>query len=706
MRRRWKPGSRPKGRQQDHRKPAPDRAHVSLTPSADRRLKAVFRRIGIPEPQPFQPDPFQLEALELIQKADCLVSAPTGSGKTWIAVQAIRRILESGGRSWYASPLKALSNAKYRELIDLFGADRVGILTGDRKENPQAPIIVGTTEILRNQLYDAMHHGETIDTDFVVLDEAHYLGDEDRGVVWEETMIYLPSRVPILMLSATIGNAAGIAVWLESIRGRPCSVVLETKRPVPLVPLFLHPSGKLMPLLGSVDVTPGSRISGVIVKWMKTDASRSMGRALPPLGEILRVLESFDLLPAIFFLKSRLDCDRAIGLCASEPLTDALQKRRIRERLRELAGNNPHLSKHRQGWELVHLGVASHHGGQLPAWKIVVESLMTEGLLKAVFATSTVAAGVNFPARTVVFLNTDRFNGREFLPLTPTEFHQMTGRAGRRGMDKIGFAVSIPGPYLDPMLYAKLVTASPSDVRSQLKIDFSMVLNLLLSHTPDRIEDLLERSFAAFSHRKGVPKGGEAHPHFLTELVESFRKHFDFLQEADFANPDGSLTEDGLWASKLRIDHPVEIAAGFRMGVFPDSDTGLLAAMVAVFVSERETSEMLNRRILPENLVRAFHKMRRGLRPFLAFMRSRGFEAKKLEIGPSAVMYAWASGMEWDEVVKLSEMTDGDVVMLVLRTADNLRHIRTLDAVFPAIARAADDALNLLLREPVTMDDF
>jgi len=678
-----------------------------MTPSVDRRLKSIFRQIGVPEPEPFRPDSFQIEALERIRESDCLVSAPTGSGKTWIAVQAIGRILESGGKSWYASPLKALSNAKYREFGERFGADRVGILTGDRKENPDAPIIVGTTEILRNQLYDAMYRGETLNTDFVVLDEAHYLGDSDRGVVWEETMIYLPPRVPILMLSATIGNAEAIAAWLEALRGRKCHVVRETRRPVPLIPLFLHPSGKVMPLLGSIEVTPKSRISGVIRKWMKSESASGGGRGLPPLGAVLQVLETYDLLPAIFFLKSRLDCDRALGLCESHPLEDPAQKRLIRARLRELAGNNVHLSRHRQAGSLVHLGVASHHGGQLPAWKLIVESLMTEGLLKAVFATSTVAAGVNFPARTVVFLNTDRFNGKEFLPLTPTEFHQMTGRAGRRGMDKIGFAMSIPGPFLDPLLYAELVTAPPSDVTSQIRIDFSMTLNLLLSHTPDQIEDLLDRSFAAFCARRRRDAGSRSEePSVLSDLVESFRKHFDFLQEADFADADGRLTEDGIWASRLRVDHPVEIAAGFRLGVFPESDPGLLAAMVALFVAEREMSEVLNHRILPENLVRAFHRMRRGLRPFLQFMRVRGFETKRFDIGPCAVIYAWASGMDWGDVVRLSEMSDGDVVMLVLRTADNLRHIRGLDAVFPQIARSADEALDLLLREPVTMDDI
>ncbi len=218
---------------------------VKITPQADASLKKVFSSIGVPGKRPFKPDPFQLEALEVLRTDDCLVTAPTGAGKTWIAEQAIERIRRKGGRSWYASPLKALSNSKYIEFSRIFGPENVGILTGDRKENSDAPIVVGTTEILRNQLYDAMHEGKTLNTDFVVLDEAHFLGDPERGVVWEEIMIYLPGRIPLLLLSATIGNARQIAQWLGAIRSRSCRVVEESRRPVPLFPLFFHPTETL-----------------------------------------------------------------------------------------------------------------------------------------------------------------------------------------------------------------------------------------------------------------------------------------------------------------------------------------------------------------------------------------------------------------------------------------------------------------------------
>ncbi|MFW6334219.1 MAG: DEAD/DEAH box helicase, partial [Desulfosalsimonas sp.] len=480
-----------------------------LSPGSDSSLKKVFAEIGKPEKRPFKADPFQLEAIEAIEKGDCLVTAPTGAGKTWIAVEAIRKIFDAGGSAWYASPLKALTNSKYAEFSEIFGAENLGILTGDRKENPEAPIIVGTTEILRNQLYDAMHRGEDLGTNFVVLDEAHFLGDEDRGVVWEETMIYLPSRIPMLMLSATVGNADQIAAWLESIRERTCIIVQEKKRPVPLYPLFLHPSGTLLPLTGKNQKKGGNRLHKKVLNFLKnrSPGSQGFGAGLPRMDEILAVFRKYNLLPAIFFLKSRADCDNALLLCSKyKVVEDPERKLGRRQRTQELIEKAPHLAGHKQMRDLTEKAVAAHHSGQLPAWKLVIETLMTEGYLDAVFATSTVAAGVNFPARTIAFLNSDRFNGREFVSLNPTEFHQMTGRAGRRGMDKIGFAVVIPGRFMDTRYVGRLINMQPTDVDSQIKINFSMTLNLLLSHTPDKVREMLEKSFANFqqqSRRKG-----------------------------------------------------------------------------------------------------------------------------------------------------------------------------------------------------------
>jgi ATP-dependent RNA helicase HelY len=229
-------------------RPQPRSTTPARPPSRD--LRRLLEGIGTPHPAPFKPDPFQLEALSALEYEDVLVTAPTGSGKTWIAREEIRRLLAAGKRAWYTSPLKALTNSKYQEFREEFGDERVGILTGDRKENADAPLVVGTTEIYRNQLFDALRGGGNIRGDLVVLDEAHYLADEERGHVWEEAIILSPPRVRLLLLSATIGNADVFASWISEVRGVRCGVVERPgARPVPLRAAFLHPDGWLMPLL-------------------------------------------------------------------------------------------------------------------------------------------------------------------------------------------------------------------------------------------------------------------------------------------------------------------------------------------------------------------------------------------------------------------------------------------------------------------------
>ena len=675
--------------------------YPQMKPAADARLKRVFAGIGIPPSREFRPDPFQLDALTAIDRSDCLVTAPTGAGKTWIAERAIARILETGGKCWYACPLKALSNAKFAEFSAIFGSENVGILTGDHRENPDSSIIVGTTEILRNQLYDAMHRGESLSTDFVILDEAHFLGDEERGVVWEEIMIYLPPRIPLLMLSATIGNAGQIADWLAGIRSNPCTVIDETVRPVSLYPLFLHPSGTLLPLLAPARTSRKSLLDKKINQYIKTRSRRHRGAILrkPPFGDILRVLRKFDLLPAIFFLKSRSDCDRALKYCRNNPIDNPRRRQQIRHKMTEFIQQTPHIASHRQRWYLEDLAVGAHHSGQLPSWKLVLERMMTDGLLDAVFATSTVAAGVNFPARTVVFLNSDRFNGKNFLPLTATEFHQMTGRAGRRGMDQIGFALLIPDRFMDVRLMAKLLHSPPSEVVSQIKINFSMVLNLLLSHTPDQIEDLLKKSFANYLiNQPGQKKGALASQRFLWQ---DFMRHLNFLKATGYVSPENELTGDGKWASQLRVDQPLLIAEGFRRGIFPSSDPDILAGIIASFVSEREVDDHIDPELVPGLLIKGFKEVSKGLEPFEAKMRQKKFEVRPLQLRPAATICAWALRKPWEKVLRIAEIEEGNLAMLILRTADNLRHIRNLKDVFPEAAATAAKGIDLILREPV-----
>ncbi len=679
-----------------------------IRPGSDSSLKKVFKQIGIPHPEPFQPDPFQIKALAAIRQSDCLVTAPTGAGKTWIAEQISGQLLDQGRKIWYATPLKALTNSIHSRFCSLFGKANVGILTGDIKENPDAAIIIGTTEILRNQLYDAMHTGENLTCDLIVLDEAHFLGDEQRGVVWEEIIIYLPVRIPLLLLSATIGNPRAIAEWMASIRGRKCRVITHQDRPVPLFALFLHPSGTLFPLVQASEANAKPVLHKKVLRFAENGKKPAFARKerLPRFGDILEVLHHYHLLPAIFFLKSRSDCDQAMQLCHSNLIArDPDRRQALLERIETLVSSHPHLQTYSHRSYLERTATASHHSGHLPAWKAVVETLMAEGLLDAMFATSTVAAGVNFPARSVVVLNSDRFNGVEFMPLTPSEFQQMSGRAGRRGMDKIGFCIVMPGKYMDLHHIVRLMGSPPTDVESRIAINFSMVLNLLLSHTPDQIRLLLEKSFASHLILSGKKKGRLARKRYGTDLAllwTDFKEHMDFLLEEHFVNREGRLTEDGIWASKLRIDAPLLVAQGIRRTLLPDTDPFLLAAMISAFVNEKEFSDdPLYHQALPESLKQVFLDVRKGLKPFATKMLDKGFNAPNLFIQPCFLVYLWAHGRPWEELPLRGDFAEGDLARLILRTGENLRQITRLTEPFPEIAETARAAMDLILKEPV-----
>jgi superfamily II RNA helicase len=662
-----------------------------MKPEIDPALKKVLAKIGKPEVSAFVPDAYQSEALLAIKKTDCLVIAPTGSGKTWIAREAILSVLEKGGRAWYASPLKALTNSKWVEFGLHFDKENVGIITGDTKENTEAPIIVGTTEILRNQLYDAMHEGYDLGCDLVILDEAHFLGDIDRGVVWEEVMTFLPVRVNLLLLSATIGNGDEIASWLETIRKKKCVVIKEENRPVPLYPLFLHPSGRLLPLLED------KKLSAPVAKYLvNEEGGHRPRRYMPDYGGIIRILDEFDLLPAIFFLKSRAECDAALkSASALKPLN---QSWKFSETLDELLRRYPALQSHRQWKILQSFGLAAHHGGQLPAWKFVVEEMMKEGHLRVIFATSTIAAGVNFPARTIVLFNSDLYNGHNFNPMNATEFRQMTGRAGRRGQDKIGFMLAISGRFMDLSHIRRLLFREPEDILSQLKNDFVMVLNLLLSQTPADVRNIFEKSLAAYQQTRRRP---------ITEaraaktIWEDFCRHLEFLQTEGFVTKGGRLNEDGHWAAKLRLDQPLLVAECLRKKAFPEQNEKLLAAIVSMFAYDRDNEIKVELKNISPKLLAALKGAIAAVRPLAKRLDAAGFGISPLYPAAGAAMYLWAQGRDWDSLIKTTGMAEGDLATLVLRTADNLRQIGALKDTHPEIAACAYRARELILREPV-----
>lgn len=662
-----------------------------MKPEVDPLLKGVLAQIGKPPSVPFIPDAFQVNALEAIKKTDCLVIAPTGSGKTWIAREAIVEVLKKGGRVWYASPLKALSNSKWIEFGLHFDSENVGIITGDTKENTEAPVIVGTTEILRNQLYDAMHQGKDLNCNLIILDEAHFLGDIDRGVVWEEIMIYLPVRVNLLLLSATIGNGEEIAGWLASIRKKKCVVVQEEKRPVPLHPVFLHPTGRLLPFL------EGKRLSSAVAGFLEKSSERyAKVRHMPEYGSIIRILDRFNLLPAIFFLKSRAECDAALS--AKNFLSCLPYSAGFNDSLDELLDRFPSLQNHRQLKALQTFGIASHHGGQLPAWKLLVEEMMNRGHLRVIFATSTIAAGVNFPARTIALFNSDLFNGHDFQPMSATEFRQMTGRAGRRGQDKIGFMLAVSGKFMDLHHVRKLLFKEPEAIVSRLKNDFAMVLNLLMSQTPDDVREIFKRSFAAYQQRV---KHNESLSAASDTLWNDFCSHLDFLKNEGFVDKKGRLTDDGFWAAKLRLDYPLLVAECLRQRIFADQNEKIMAAIVAVFAYDRDGEINITLKDIPVKLKASLKKTMLAIHPLMRRLDASGFSTQKISPAAGFAMYHWANGHSWESVIRVTGFAEGDMATLILRTADNLRQIAALKDTHPDIAACAYRARESILREPV-----
>ncbi|MBM4327885.1 MAG: DEAD/DEAH box helicase [Deltaproteobacteria bacterium] len=653
--------------------------------------REMLANIGKPEPSPFRPDPFQQEASKAILTTDVLVSAPTGSGKTWIALQAAREYLKHGARVWYATPLKALSNAKHQEFGVEFGAENVGILTGDRKENPDAPVIVGTTEILRNQLYDAMHSGERLPVDLVILDEAHYLGDPDRGVVWEEVLIYLPDRVRILLLSATISNAEQVAAWLSHIRRAACRVVLDEVRPVPLYVLFRSTTGELTPFF------KGDRLFHTVAGYARAEKqSRKFGeRVAPDVNGIVSTLREFQLLPAIVFLKSRADCDKALRELQLSPL--AADDGAFQDAIEAETQNYPELLTQRQLGRLIQCRAGSHHAGQLPAWRLFVERMMALGHLEVIFSTSTVAAGVNFPARTVVIVQSDRFDGATFVDMTATDLHQMTGRAGRRGMDKAGFTLIVPGKFMNLELVAELLRSPPEPLESRIMVNFSMALNLLLSHDPAGIKELMGLSFAAF--HENPREARKVHQ----RLQKEFQRHLAVLQELDYVDEKGTPADDGRWAAQLRLDHPLLIAELIRRGTFVDLEPQELAGLMAPFVLDKEREVLMSKALWDETrpLWKKWRRMLRELKPRAQYLYSKGFSVPSVMFWPAAAAYLWGQGVEWTELTRHVRADEGDLAMLLLRTADHVRQLLSLEREKPLLAQTARATLPLLLRLPL-----
>ena len=476
---------------------------------------------------PFALDDFQQRACQALENGHgVLVCAPTGAGKTVVGEFAVHLALAAGRKCFYTTPIKALSNQKHNDLVTRYGPERIGLLTGDQSINGDADIVVMTTEVLRNMLY--ANSPALYGLSHVVMDEVHFLADRMRGAVWEEVILHLPDEVRVVSLSATVSNAEEFGGWIQTVRG-DTTVVVDEHRPVPLwqhvmvgkrlFDLFDNRASGAAKSGRDLLVDPEllrhiahRREADRLADWQPRGRGRSRPSIYRPPSrpDVISALDREGLLPAITFIFSRAGCDAAVKQClrSSLRLTSDEERARIAgvidRRTAELNEADLVVLDYHEWREGLLRGLAAHHAGMLPIFRHTVEELFTAGLVKAVFATETLALGINMPARTVLLEKLVKFNGEQHMPLTPGEYTQLTGRAGRRGIDVEGHAVVLWHPDVDPAEVAGLASTRTFPLRSSFAPTYNMTINLVNQMGPTQAHKLLESSFAQYQADRSV----------------------------------------------------------------------------------------------------------------------------------------------------------------------------------------------------------
>ena len=658
---------------------------------------------------PFELDRFQREAVNAVESGrSVLVAAPTSSGKTVIAEAAIGQALESARRTFYTAPIKALCNQKYRDLAALFGSDRVGLLTGDNSIAPWAQVVVMTTEVLRNMLYSDV--SEVDDLAWVVLDEVHFLEDPYRGAVWEEVVLNLPAPVGIVALSATVSNADELGDWLSSVRG-PTEVVVERRRPVPLRTHYLvaeRQRGRAirrLPLMVKGRPNPEGRRFDPPSSPRGNDHRRggrrsATGRrwASPRRTAVATDLRRNGMLPAIHFVFSRKGCEEARDslLRSGVDFNTAEEAQEVEEFVRRMLDDVPSQDLQvlgAQRWAAgLRRGVAAHHAGLLPLFKEVVERLFASGLLKVVYATETLALGVNLPARSVVIESLTKFDGEGHSTLTPGQFTQLTGRAGRRGIDKEGNALVCWSPFVPFAEVVGLATSQEFVLRSAFRPTYNMVANLVVTRTRAEAELLLSRSFGQFQMDRRTGK--------KRSLVLALEARLRVLEARGLADgwrlePRGEpLVRVFNEADLLVVE---SLASGLLEGLGP-ADLAAVASCLTFRRRGRSRSEPparkgeINRRILgiielAEDLV--------------AEERRHGVPSvEPPDPGFSTAIRRWAAGDDLSEVLT-DEWSGGEFVRNIRLVADLLGQLAEVGTT--SVARSARRAVGALERGVVTV---
>jgi len=660
----------------------------------------------------FPLDPFQTKALDILDEGrSVLVAAPTGSGKTLIAEYAVTRAIASGNRAFYTTPLKALSNQKYLDFVQIYGRDNVGLLTGDISRNPEAAIVVMTTEVLRNMIYSGQDRLAKLRC--VVLDEVHFLEDRYRGSVWEEIIITAPESVTLVCLSATVSNAEELAQWIGTVRGS-IGTVIEERRPIELENLYVvgdRAEHQLRILEMFVNGKPNQDAIQIDRQLERSIEGRyrqrhqrshqphtkARSRAYrPKRSEIIEEFHRAKLLPAIYFIFARAGCEDAVRQCLEAGLrfTTPAERSKIRdiadsyvEHLSDEDLRVLHYDRFRHSLEA---GIAPHHAGLVPPFRELVESLFLQSLVKVVFATETLALGINMPARSVIIESLSKFTGAGHEDLSPGTFTQLTGRAGRRGIDEVGFAAVVYSPFHRFSESASLAGARSRPLRSAFRPTYNMVANLVRSYDKDDAHRLVRSSFAQFLSEEP-----------LTRQLDAV---ISLLDEREYIRG-WALTPDGERLVAIYHDCDLLIAEAMRTGLFDGLDAEELTELISVFTYEARrdageqimpTSTLNDRFISLDVLATTLRARERALRlP----------ETRTLDTGFAALAGAWISGRDLslilmpqrknrrDPVSAEPIMTGGDFVRNIKQLVDLLRQISLSpgpSAFKPVAAQAAE----------------
>jgi superfamily II RNA helicase len=625
---------------------------------------------------------FQRDSIRsLLAERSVIVAAPTGAGKTLVADYAIEHALAEGERIVYTSPVKALSNQKFRDFREQHGDD-VGIMTGDVTINREAPLLIMTTEVFRNTIFE--DPAQLDDTRWLIFDEVHYLDDWERGTVWEESIIFAPDHMRFVCLSATVPNVRELADWVEEVREQPIDVVISEHRPVPLRHFF-H-----VPQTGLVAISEGP------ARFRKKRRGRKFRD--PSGRELLDLLQREDLIPCLYFSFSRKDCEQLARANTRRNLLTPGERREILTLFDDLAER--YQLKKGKGTErlrdMASRGSMYHHAGLLPIHKEIVERLFTSGLVKLLFTTETFALGVNMPARTVVFNMLKKFDGVAMGWLRTRDYFQMAGRAGRQGIDTEGHVVSrLNLKWDDPAEAARIVTRRIEPVMSRFNLSYSGLLSLY-----ERLgEDLTvayEKSFANFQRMKLGKKKRRRRPREAIVI----EKRLEVLRRAGYIDDDG-LTERGLFAEYVN-GYEVQVAELLADGLFHLADETQLAMLLVAIVYE-ERKGISSVKLPPEALGEIRRLADRSIREFVRIERDLGLVelTKEPDFGLSAPTRLWAKGGSLEDVRTVTNASDGDLVRCFRMAIQLMRQVRGRLRGEKDLEEKFEAAIDLLNRDDV-----